>query len=91
MRVLILEDEHGVARNLVDLIQELDPSIEVLAILQTVQGSLEWLSKNPKPDLGFFDIRLQMGNPLSYLIRLPLNFQLYLPRLTMNMPYEPLK
>jgi len=58
MRVLIVEDESGVARNLVDLIHELDSNVIVLAILQTVEETIAWINKNPKPDLGFFDIRL---------------------------------
>ncbi|GAH05081.1 unnamed protein product, partial [marine sediment metagenome] len=33
MKVLILEDEPGAARNLLDLIHEVDESMEVMAIL----------------------------------------------------------
>jgi len=61
MKVLILEDEPGAAQNLLDLIHEVDESIEVLAILESVKETVSWLRKHPAPDLGFFDIRLADG------------------------------
>ena len=61
MKVLILEDEPGAARNLLDLIHEVDESMEVMAILESVKETVSWLGKHPAPDLGFFDIRLADG------------------------------
>jgi len=61
MKVLILEDEPGAAQNLLDLIHEVDESIEVMAILESVKETVTWLGKHPAPDLGFFDIRLADG------------------------------
>jgi len=61
MKVLILEDEPGAAQNLLDLIYEVDESIEVLAILESVKEALAWVGKQDAPDLGFFDIRLADG------------------------------
>ena len=74
MRVLILEDESGVAKNLVDLIHELDPSIEVLAILQSIEETLGWMSNNSKPDLGFFDIRLADGESFDIFDKTDVDF-----------------
>ena len=61
MKVLILEDEPGAAQNLLDLIHEVDESIEVLAILESVKEAVAWIGKQNAPDLGFFDIRLADG------------------------------
>jgi len=61
MKVLILEDEPGAAQNLLDLIHEVDGSLEVLAILESVKEAVDWVGKHPAPDLGFFDIRLADG------------------------------
>ena len=61
MKVLILEDETGAAQNLLDLIHEVDESIEVMAILESVKETVTWLGNHPAPDLGFFDIRLADG------------------------------
>ncbi|MEA1878212.1 MAG: LytTR family DNA-binding domain-containing protein [Bacteroidota bacterium] len=74
MRVLIVEDESGVAKNLVDLIHELDPTIEVLAILQSIQETLEWMNNHAKPDLGFFDIRLADGDSFQIFDRTTVRF-----------------
>ena len=40
MKVLILEDEPGAAQNLLDLIHEVDETIEVLAILESVKETV---------------------------------------------------
>ena len=61
MKVLILEDEPGAAQNLLDLIHEVDGSLEVLAILESVKEAVDWLGKQNAPELGFFDIRLADG------------------------------
>ena len=61
MKVLILEDEPGAAQNLLDLVHEVDETMEVKAILESVKEAVAWLGKNPAPDLGFFDIRLADG------------------------------
>ena len=62
MKVLVIEDENSVAQNLCDILKEIDPTIEVLAILESVDESVAWLEHHPKPDLGFFDIRLADGD-----------------------------
>ena len=37
MKVLIIEDEQSVAKNLCDILLEIDPSIQVLAILESIK------------------------------------------------------
>ncbi|MEA3461555.1 MAG: DNA-binding response regulator, partial [Bacteroidota bacterium] len=61
MKVLILEDETGAAQNLLDLLKEVDPLVEVLAVLESVSETVQWLKSQTAPELGFFDIRLADG------------------------------
>lgn len=61
MKVLIIEDENLVAKSLQRLLKQTDPSIEVVAILDSVLSSVQWLKENPHPDLLFMDIQLSDG------------------------------
>jgi len=61
MNVLIIEDEARSARELAGIIAEIDPEIQVVAVLVSVEQSLTWLNKNPHPDLIFSDIQLADG------------------------------
>lgn len=61
MKVLIIEDETLVAKNLQILLKQIDASIEVLAVLDSVSSSVKWLKENPHPDLLFMDIQLSDG------------------------------
>ena len=60
MKVLILEDENMAAKRLTGLLEKLDPTIEVLDVLDSVKTGVKWLSTN-KADLLFFDIQLADG------------------------------
>lgn len=62
MKILICEDEKPTADRLVKLLQKYDNSIEVLAVLNSVEKTLDWFSKNRQPDLIFQDIELSDGN-----------------------------
>lgn len=61
MKVLIVEDEPSAADFLQHLIQKVDRSIEVLAIVDSIQSSTDWFRANPNPDLAFMDIQLSDG------------------------------
>lgn len=61
MRVLIIEDETAAARNLRAILQQVVPETEVLATIDTVVDSIEWLEANDAPDLIFMDIHLSDG------------------------------
>jgi DNA-binding LytR/AlgR family response regulator len=61
MNVLIIEDEDLAAWGLISKLQRLDPAIEVLATLDTVQAAVAWFQQHPAPDLAFFDIQLADG------------------------------
>ena len=65
MNVLIIEDETAASENLIVMLQEIDPEIKVLAVLESVQQSVRWLDSNPAPDLIFMDIHLSDGSAFT--------------------------
>ena len=66
MRVVIVEDEVFAARKLEKMVKDFDPTIEVMAKLESVEDSVEWFRNNPHPDLIFLDIHLE--DDLSFAI-----------------------
>jgi two-component system, LytTR family, response regulator len=66
MKVIIIEDERPAAEKLIKALQKADPSVEVIASLNSVQSSIDWLKQNPSPDLLLMDIEL--GDGLSFKI-----------------------
>jgi len=64
MRVLIVEDEALLAQQLERNLRALQPDIEVLALLDSVQDAVSWL-KSDTPDLLFLDIQLSDGLSFS--------------------------
>ena len=65
MKAVIIEDEKIAADLLKNLICQLDENIEVVAMLQTVEDSVEWLNNNQHPDIMFVDIHLADGSSFS--------------------------
>jgi DNA-binding LytR/AlgR family response regulator len=61
MNVLIIEDESATARRLQKLLNEIDPSINILAIHESISQTVEWLTNKGEPDLMFMDINLSDG------------------------------
>jgi len=61
MNILIIEDESATARRLQKLISEIDSSITVLAICESIAQTVNWLKTNGSPDLMFMDINLSDG------------------------------
>jgi DNA-binding LytR/AlgR family response regulator len=64
--VLIVEDEPEAARRLEILINQIIPQATILAKVDSVRKSVQWISENPSPDLIFMDIQLADG--LSFQI-----------------------
>lgn len=62
LQVLIIEDEVGAAQNLRAILANSPTVIEVLAELDSIADTVDWLAAHPKPDLGFFDIQLADGS-----------------------------
>ena len=61
MNIIIIEDELKAARSLENMISEIRPGAKIVAKLQSVQGSVQYLSENRQPDLIFMDIQLADG------------------------------
>ena len=61
MNVLIIEDEHHAADRLETMLQKVEPGINVLARLESVLDSINWLNSHDRPDLIFMDIQLDDG------------------------------
>lgn len=58
MKYLIIEDEPLAQEELVRMLKELDDDFELLATLDSVKESINWLNANKQPDLIFMDIHL---------------------------------
>lgn len=61
MKILIIEDEPLVAKNLVNLVKNIEPNAEILAIIDSVLGAVEWFKANPEPNIILSDIQLSDG------------------------------
>jgi len=61
MKVLIIEDENPASQKLIRLIKNVNPNIEIINVLKSVDESINWFMKNPAPDLIFTDIQLEDG------------------------------
>ncbi|RMG82205.1 MAG: response regulator, partial [Bacteroidetes bacterium] len=78
MKVLIIEDEAAAVRRLTKLLKEIDPNIEIVDDLDSIESVLNWLDHHPEPDLYLMDIHLADGSSFEIFnhveIRKPLIF-----------------
>lgn len=65
MRIVIIEDEDAAVRRLHKLLHQADPTHEVIATLDSISASVQWLLDNPAPDLLLMDIHLADGASLE--------------------------
>jgi DNA-binding LytR/AlgR family response regulator len=65
MTVLLLEDEYPAAERLQRQLLQAAPEAQVLAVLDSVAATLQWLDHNPAPDLILSDIQLADGLSLE--------------------------
>jgi DNA-binding LytR/AlgR family response regulator len=65
MKILIVEDETAAYENLVQILLEVDPSIEVVGTTESVRQTIKWLKSNQNPDLILMDIHLSDGSAFS--------------------------
>lgn len=61
MKTLIIEDEGLAAKFLHNLLVKLEPDVEILASLSSIEEAVRWFQANPPPDLAFMDIQLADG------------------------------
>lgn len=61
MRILIIEDEPLVAKDLQNRLRKLEPAAEILGPVGSVTTCIKWLEENTMPDLILSDIQLSDG------------------------------
>lgn len=71
MTVLILEDEAITAEELRHYVRDIDPTIEVLALLETIDDAVHFLQTHDSPDLIFSDIQLADGLSFAVFEQVP--------------------
>ncbi len=71
--ILIIEDEIHSAQRLKQMVEAIDDSFEVIAILASVAESVKWFAENKLPDLGLFDIQLSDSDCFELINQLKLN------------------
>ena len=78
MKAIIVEDEIVAAQNLQRMITQVNDHIEIIAVLRSIEESVEWFSTHPDPGLVFMDIHLSDGSSFSIFekvkIRAPIIF-----------------
>jgi hypothetical protein len=75
MRVIIVEDENGVAQNLCDLLQELEPDIEILEILETIREVVQCVCRQNLSEFFYKKLRDTFINSKLYLPQLFPDFE----------------
>lgn len=69
MKVAIIEDEEIAARHLKTMLKEIDPDIEVVAALDSIESSIHFFSNAPLLDLVLVDIELGDGQSFDIFTR----------------------
>lgn len=65
MKTLIIEDEELSVRKLKGLLHDIDPEMEVVADLDSIESTVEWLNNHAAPDIIFMDIELVDGQSFA--------------------------
>jgi len=61
MKAIIVEDEIAASENLTFLLKSIDPTIEILKVLDSVKSAIEYFSSPNEAELVFMDIHLADG------------------------------
>ena len=62
MKILIVEDERPAAERLQLLLNNYDPAIRIVGMLESIEETVRFLEGNPHPDLILLDIHLSDGH-----------------------------
>ncbi|WP_276388973.1 LytR/AlgR family response regulator transcription factor [Eudoraea chungangensis] len=73
MKVVIVEDELAASENLTYLLKKLNPTIEVLTVLDSVRSSVAYFSAPNEAELVFMDIHLADGLSFEIFDKVPIN------------------
>jgi DNA-binding LytR/AlgR family response regulator len=74
MKALIIEDELPARAKLKSMLSVIQPGLQVVAELGSVEESLAWLKGNAEPDLAFVDIQLSDDHSFEIFRRHPVRF-----------------
>lgn len=61
MKAIIIEDELPAAKRLKTVLNEVDDSVSVLEVIESVSSAVKWFQHNSLPDIVFMDIQLSDG------------------------------
>ena len=61
MKILIIEDESRAANQLVQMLNTIGFTYQLIEIIDTVEDAIIWFKNNKNPDLVFMDIQLADG------------------------------
>jgi DNA-binding LytR/AlgR family response regulator len=73
MKIVIVEDEPLIAKDLQKLLLQIAPEAEVLATLGSVVAAANWFTTHPEPDLVLMDIQLSDGVSFDLFNQVPLS------------------
>ncbi|HKH60576.1 MAG TPA: LytTR family DNA-binding domain-containing protein [Flavitalea sp.] len=71
MKILIVEDEELAVKKLQKTLIAVDESAEVVAVTDSIKGTVEWLQSNSSPDLILMDIELADGQSFEIFNLVP--------------------
>ena len=70
MKILIVEDETAAYDNLVEILSEIDPEIQIAGSTESIRQTIKWLESNQNPDLILMDIHLSDGSAFAIFDKL---------------------
>lgn len=73
MKVILVEDEIAASDNLTYLLNKIDPSIEIINVIDSVSGAIDVLSKPHEAELIFMDIHLADGISFEIFEKVQIN------------------
>ena len=73
IKALIVEDETAAATNLQMLLKEVEPSIEIEAVLDTIVDTVAWFESKNSTELVFMDIHLADGDAFNIFNKTDIN------------------
>jgi len=73
INVLIIEDEFLSAERLRKLVLDLDKSIQIIGVIESVEEAVKWFRNNNSPDLVFLDIHLADGSSFEIFDKVEIN------------------
>ena len=65
MKILIVEDETAALENLVEILSEVDSTIQIAGTTESISQTVKWFETHPNPDLILMDIHLSDGSAFS--------------------------